>query len=268
MTPAIRHIACDIDGTLLADDGSLPRENALTLRAAHDAGIRVSIISVRMRHSASRVLRELDVPHLMVAQGGSVIWDEGGAVIERTLIDHDLARAVAAFCDEHGYGLLATVNEQHHYGPTFEFMLPGVGYARVNHASNLATVEEAPTRIMISGAVAVEAVREHFADAPLSIHRHYDRAGNLLDAVVTDPQASKETGLRHVCERLGIPVEETMALGDSESDIGMIRAAGVGVAMGNADDPVKAAADWIAPISCEAGVAVAVRRFVGGLGRE
>ena len=52
------------------------------------------------------------------------------------------------------------------------------------------------------------------------------------------------------------------SLGDAEADIGMLRMAGVGVAVGNAHPEVKAAADWVAPSAGDAGLAAAVRRFV------
>jgi hypothetical protein len=53
-----------------------------------------------------------------------------------------------------------------------------------------------------------------------------------------------------------------LALGDAEADIGMLRLAGVGVAVGNAHPEVKAAADWVAPSAGDGGLAAAVRRFV------
>ena len=53
-----------------------------------------------------------------------------------------------------------------------------------------------------------------------------------------------------------------LALGDSESDIGMIRMAGAGVAMSDAHAEVRAVADWVAPRADESGLAAAVQRFV------
>ena len=56
---------------------------------------------------------------------------------------------------------------------------------------------------------------------------------------------SKGTGLERLCSLLGIPVENTIAVGDADNDIPMLRAAGLGIAMGNAPAHVKAAADRI-----------------------
>ena len=57
--------------------------------------------------------------------------------------------------------------------------------------------------------------------------------------------ANKGDALRSLCAARGIPIEETLAFGDGTNDTSMLRAAGTGVAMGNADCSVKAAADAV-----------------------
>ena len=54
-----------------------------------------------------------------------------------------------------------------------------------------------------------------------------------------------------------------LAFGDGTNDLDMIRTAGIGVAMGNGAEEVKAAADWIAPSNEERGVAAGIRKFMG-----
>lgn len=62
-------------------------------------------------------------------------------------------------------------------------------------------------------------------------------------------------------EHLHLPMETVMAFGDSDNDLAMIEVAGVGVAMGNAFDSVKAVADCITKTNDEDGVAVMVERI-------
>jgi hypothetical protein len=73
---------------------------------------------------------------------------------------------------------------------------------------------------------------------------------------------SKASGMRKVCELLGITMSEVVAMGDSMNDLSMIRAAGLGVAMGNAQDGVKAAADLVTATNDEHGVAKVIREYV------
>ncbi len=65
-----------------------------------------------------------------------------------------------------------------------------------------------------------------------------------------------------ILEKLGITYEETMAIGDSSSDLEIIKACGVGVAMGNAPDNIKAAADDVTASNVEDGLALAFEKYV------
>ncbi len=68
--------------------------------------------------------------------------------------------------------------------------------------------------------------------------------------------------MRSLCEYLHIPIEATMALGDGSNDMTMIEASGIGVAMGNAIPELKALADFVTASNDEAGVSVAIGRFL------
>jgi hydroxymethylpyrimidine pyrophosphatase-like HAD family hydrolase len=79
---------------------------------------------------------------------------------------------------------------------------------------------------------------------------------------VTVAGVDKGTGLQVVCDHLGIAPDEAMAVGDAHPDVAMFDVAGVGVAMGNAQEEVKAVADAVAPSHDAGGVAWAIRRYV------
>lgn len=73
--------------------------------------------------------------------------------------------------------------------------------------------------------------------------------------------ADKGNGLRQLAQYLGVPVADTIAIGDTENDLAIIQAAGIGIAMGNATDAVKAASDDITLSNEESGVAAALRKY-------
>ncbi len=73
---------------------------------------------------------------------------------------------------------------------------------------------------------------------------------------------NKAAALAKVTEKLGFTMENVMAMGDSLNDIAMIKEAGLGVAMGNAQDIVKETADYITDTNIEDGVAKAIRHWV------
>ena len=75
--------------------------------------------------------------------------------------------------------------------------------------------------------------------------------------------ANKGSALRMLADELGIPVEQTMAFGDDLNDIAMLKEAGIGVAMGNAPEEVRRAADFVTDDCDHSGVASAMHRFLG-----
>ena len=77
---------------------------------------------------------------------------------------------------------------------------------------------------------------------------------------------TKASGLRQLGELLGIEAGEMMVFGDAENDLSMIEYAGVGVAMGNASDAVKAQANYVAPSVDDGGIAHTVELFAAQLG--
>ena len=78
---------------------------------------------------------------------------------------------------------------------------------------------------------------------------------------ITSRMADKGRGLTAIAQHLGIPLEACAAFGDGGNDISMIRAAGVGVAMGNAGDDVKQAADFVTTHIDEDGIMHAMQHL-------
>ena len=79
---------------------------------------------------------------------------------------------------------------------------------------------------------------------------------------ITPKGVSKASTMLEAAKVLGISKEEVIAFGDTDSDAGMIAAAGLGVAMENASDAAKAAAKVIAPTNDAAGVAQILEEYV------
>ena len=257
----IKLIITDIDGTLLDRYGDLPPGNAAALAAAVGTGARLVLATIRKRDSTEDIARRLEVPCALVCQGGATIYDEDGATLRALSIPLDLARAIAALADERQLPLLTTIDEVNYYAPG-SHPAPGIVAAGVDVTSHLEALTRPPTRFIIRGEVGANLLIETFAAAPLRIVRHYHPDGTLYDAAITHADATKESALDFLCRRWSLAPAAVLALGDSESDLGMIRMAGVGVAVGNAQSSVKDAAGWVAPSAGDAGVAAAVRRFV------
>lgn len=100
------------------------------------------------------------------------------------------------------------------------------------------------TFVLPPGGVGLDEVAEHvaadFTLIPGSVDSGIGTTGELVPLGV-----DKGTGLVRVAEALGVPTSDTVALGDSDNDLEMLRVAGVGVAMGGAAPHVRAVADRV-----------------------
>ncbi len=79
---------------------------------------------------------------------------------------------------------------------------------------------------------------------------------------ILPPNVSKGTALGAMLEALGVVAAETIAIGDNWNDLEMIEAAGLGVAMGQAPEGVRARADYVCGTAEEEGVREVIERFV------
>ena len=114
--------------------------------------------------------------------------------------------------------------------------------------------DEVTSKFTVYGAVPSDIlpfVREH-----LSVIDH----GRYIEIVPKG--CSKADGIRRVLEELNIPRENSLGFGDSMNDYDMITYVGVGVAMGNADEPLKAIADRVTASYTENGVAQVLNEYV------
>jgi hypothetical protein len=99
-------------------------------------------------------------------------------------------------------------------------------------------------------------------------HRYPDTDLYLTRSVeyfveATHPQANKGEAVRYLAEDLlDLKSDQVMTIGDNFNDLEMLHYAGIGVAMGDAPEPVKQAADWVAPGVEQDGVAAALEQFL------
>lgn len=260
----IRLIATDIDGTLLNSENLLPAANRRALNQALEQDVQIALVTARKRGSAYEVARQLGIPCACIAHNGARVWDWQAQELRHLVIDLALAQEIARFADRHAIPLILTVDEINLYSPAYPFRPEFRGPEDRQVASTLDALTRPPTRVIATGAEGVDLLCDAFGSAPDSIvvHRYYSREGAVASAVLTHPRATKEDALAELTEQIGVRPDEVLTLGDAEADAGMLRWAGVGVAMGNAMPEARAAADWVAPTHDEAGLAAAIERFV------
>lgn len=273
----IRLVALDVDGTLLDSQGKIRPRVEQAIRTARDSGRQIVLATGRRIQSVAPIARQLGVTRLILVDG-AVIYDldRSEALYEQTLAHPDLRRAVGLLRDSAlppilfespaaGGRVLAAPSE--HDNPST------AGYLQWRPEVERVSWAELPSAQRVIGVIAmgdpeqVERAGSHALatgafgvvvwPASLAGYRH-------PTVTLAPPGVSKGIALAWLAARLEIPLAETMAVGDYENDISMILTAGVGVAMGNAAEAVREAADVTVADHDHDGVAEALEAFVLG----
>jgi len=274
-------VILDLDGTIINAYQRLPISKTVhdVIEAVQATGVIVTIGTGRtldyIRHSLHG---NLQLTHPVLTTQGAVIGDPvTGHVLAEQVLPLDKAREIATYVDAHGYPTAFYFNDTDGHTqvlwntrsitPEEDALLQhllGAPVAIVEAFTPLLAAPDAhpPVKVIafnygLPGDIDVLPEYQRRFAPPLSITRTHEW---LVET--TAPGVDKGSGLRRLCDLLGVDIRRVMAIGDSDNDIPMLEAAGFGVAMGNASEQVKAVADWVAPTIDAEGAAVAMQQWI------
>lgn len=271
----VRLIAFDLDGTLLDGRKNIPEENLRALRAAAAAGALLVPATGRIFTGVPELLRQLPGDRYFITINGACAYD---AVEDKNLYASELSvdcclRLIAymdrlpaiydCYQDNWGYISRDMFEKAGDYIPD-----PGI----MKMMRELRTPVDSLADTLRQKGRPVQKMQMHFQDMDerkrqlrLIAERFPETAVSSSlpwNIEINSAGATKGQALKALCSALDIDLGDVLAFGDGSNDLDMLRTAGIGVAMGNAVEEVKAAADWVAPNNEEAGVATGIWRFM------
>ena len=273
----MRLLALDLDGTILDPYGRLTGSVRRAVDTARRRGLRVVLCTGRRFRTALPAARELELAGAIVVHNGVVVKDiESGRTEDTRYLPADLYPEVLELLRETGPPLVYVdsyhertdiLTERRDRAHPFqnEYLDDNPEFTRV--VDDLAASARDDV-IMVSTMGAAETLEElralaleRFGDSILThmlINKNY--RGHILEFL--SPHSGKWPALRAVAAREGIAPEEIAAVGDDTNDVEMIREAGLGIAMGNAVEAARAAADVVVRSNAEGGAAEAIERVL------
>ncbi|NMN00351.1 hydrolase [Bifidobacterium sp. DSM 109958] len=258
----------DIDGTLLDSSHRIPESARRECRRARQAGHRLFICSGRAALDIDPPVLELGFDGI-VSDGGACARLDGETVIDEHMPEES-ARVATSFFAAHAIpyawhcpdGMHATERYLRRSGIWKKLLrYPGMRdglHTIADDAVPLPAIRKGTFYVPDDGSLTVEDIGRALAGYATIIHGSLNASGDDNGEILI-PGVNKGTALVQITQRLGVPTSDTIAIGDSENDLEMIQAAGIGVAMGNGTAAVKAAADVIAPDVDHDGLATALR---------
>jgi phosphoglycolate phosphatase (TIGR01487 family) len=239
----IKLIAIDMDGTLLNDEQLISDENRKAIREAEDKGVYVVISTGRTLMTCRELAESLELSSFLITANGSEIWDSNFNLVERKLLHTDHIKMMWDLRNKHNTNFWAsTVNKV--WRGEFPENITDHEWLKFGF-----DIEDDDIRNEVLAELRKNKELEITNSSPTNIE-------------VNALGINKAAALAKVSEKLGFTMEHVMAMGDSLNDIAMIKEAGLGVAMGNAQDIVKETAEWITDTNIEDGVAKAIRHWV------
>lgn len=279
-------IAIDLDGTLLSKKGYISKENAAAIKEAQSQGNIVSICTGRAVEDVLNLLKEADLSCPVIGANGAVLYHEGKIVGHHPLEKNNAKKILARLEEHHVFYHLHTNNGI--YTPEFgeksvlveidliksanpeldadELWNAAQGYLKQFGQLPIGSFKEIWSEELVVNKILpfsysldkLKAIRDEFSSLEgLSITSSADH--NLE---INHEAANKGNGLRGMADYMGIPYEDTVAIGDNMNDWPMMKAAGTSIAMGNALPEIKEICHFTTLENDEHGVAHAIREFV------
>lgn len=245
-----RLIAIDMDDTLLNDEHQVSRENEAALHTLEDMGIKVVFCSGRPTPSLVKKKNHLKHPeatYLISFNGAAIHQLDGMRELHSSGLSlqaaHTIVKAARKF----------SITAQTYQGDMFytekrtpeadEYSrISGLTYEAVGQLENF--IKQGPLKILLNGP------NEILLQLKAELENIESRDFNMVFSKphyleFLNPQTHKGNALKVLGRILGIQAKEMIAMGDSYNDIEMIEFAGLGVAVANARDEVKKAAQLI-----------------------
>lgn len=270
----IRLIALDLDGTLLDSGKNLPARNFEALARCAEMGIHIVPATGRAANGVTDQVRAIPgVRYAITTNGGAILDLTTGETLERRAMDNEKALRLLRIADSYHTMYDPYIDGRGITQPSFYNHMDDYGLSPSLQDMVRLTRDVVPNILeyVAQNRKEVEKINIYLADLKdreiLRAHLNREPGVVVTSSVVNNLEinsvaATKGQALLWLAAHLGICREATMAIGDGENDISMICEAGVGVAMGNALDQVKACADQITDNNDQAGVGTAVERLV------
>lgn len=275
----VKLIALDLDGTLFNNQGEISSKDRETLKRATEAGVAVAVSTGRAYCELPiEMLYEVGVHYAITGNGSAVYKLPGQECVLSDCLDNEV--------------LFDILEEFKNLDIYYDVYIEGQAYCPKSSCHNIrkmdmpAAIHEhvERTRIVVddltkyikSAGKQVEKATANFAlledgtyldrDETSAILERYPQVqylcGGYHNWEFTKKGVTKGTGLRFLAERLGVKMNQTMACGDSENDLYMLKEAHYAVAMGNATKQIKEICNFITLSNEKSGVSYAIEKLV------
>lgn len=283
----IKLIAIDLDGTLVSPIGEVSKKNIEAIRKAQQAGIEVVVATGRSFESASHPLAKADLNCPIICVNGAEQYSLDRQRLHATIMDKDIIDEIITMVENKQAHLELYTNKGIYAKEQVDFNKLLTEIIFVNHPE--ITQEEVEQRVeqrfqgekfiftddfsKIVNNPNIEILKVlAFSFEQDQLKQIKQAFTNRTDVIVTSsglnnvefnhPEAQKGIALKAYADKMAVPLENIMAIGDNYNDLSMLEIAGRSVAMANAVEEIKQKSDFVTTRNDQDGVAKAIEAIL------
>ncbi len=260
----IKMIATDIDGTILPYNGIFSQKTKDCIKKLIEKNIKVVLVTGRMHSSATPIAAQLGLNTPVISYQGGLVKDfEGNTLYQRNL-DSDCAKKIIQWARENNVHLNLYINDKLYVendDEHIQFYIKGkfVDYTvcsfddlDLENINKLLAIDINDSKRVTS---CMEILRKDYPNLYI-----VKSTPNFCE--ICSKEAKKSLSVEFLYNMWGLKREEVLTIGDQNNDLDLIECGGIGVAMGNATEELKDAADYITDTVENDGFVKAVEKFV------
>ncbi len=280
-------LAIDLDGTLLNAKMDIDKETIVALHDFKSRGGKVVICSGRTPLATRWIAQTIGLSDPIIAYNGAVTQEADGKIINQSTFKEESLLAFVEACQSYGvYGHLyqgdcLLVPEKNKWNEKWieNNILPlkGTGAEmagcekfraqceiRLFHSFNEYVKENEPEIKKLAAFRKDQGDYEGFMEQLFKMKNHFEVSSSFgfTSLEITPPKTTKASALEYLARRLDLDMSEVAAIGDNFNDRQMLLSAGLGIAMGNAPEAVKEAANAVTDTNNRLGVAQAISKYI------
>jgi Cof subfamily protein (haloacid dehalogenase superfamily) len=279
MSSNIKLIALDLDGTLFNNEGKITEETKKEIKRVTEQGIHVVISTGRPYNGVPfDQIKDLGIHYAITTNGSAIYYIPKHQCVYENGMDYKTIEPILEFL----------LKKEIH----IDTYMGGEGFTPIRCRENLHRLNVMPSlkeyilatrtpKEDLLGYVRdcgkkIQKTTLNFYPQPDGTFMHREEVRNVLintpsiecvcggynNLEFTKAGVTKGEALLQLADLLSVKQEETMAIGDTENDLSILQAAGIGVAMGNAPVEIQAIADYVTASNLEDGVGKAIAHFI------
>lgn len=276
----MRLFVTDLDGTLLNSQHEISPENLSALELAQSKGLELAIATGRNYADASAVCKHAGISAHIISNNGSFIYTRDGKKLKTVALEKKFVKPSLRWLQNNNYYYEISTDNNIYLSPNTEEVLK-MDFAKARDADpslDPAALDKIMSLIYSQKGIRIVKDIDSIADTDIE---YYNMLGLSFDPVkltkgrnyfsnregltmlisgqynfeMINSRASKGYALKHLTDHLNIPISKTIVIGDSFNDLSMLEIAGIGVAMGNAEDKIKNRCQYVSKSNDDNGVA-------------